>query len=189
MANVLLGEFIASNREELLNRCKEKVTKRSGPPPPAMEIDRGIPQFMDNLVNELNGKTTLAKEMMVSASQHGRNQFVDGFTVGQLVHDYGDICQSVTELAIERAATINPNDFRTLNRCLDDAIAGAVGEYTNQERFAGAGDSLRVRDLVYSALTAFEALQEGRVGVTGATADLVHRSLLALSALVDRPVP
>ena len=30
--------------------------------------------------------------------------------------------------------SIDTEDFRTLNRCLDDAIAWAVAEYANQER-------------------------------------------------------
>ena len=32
--------------------------------------------------------------------------------------------------------SIDTEDFRTLNRCLDHAIAGAVAEYANQERAA-----------------------------------------------------
>lgn len=41
------------------------------------------------------------------------------------MHDYGDACQSVTEIAVETHAPIDADDFRTLNRCLDDAIADA----------------------------------------------------------------
>ena len=36
------------------------------------------------------------------------------------------MCQSITELAVQTDASISANDFRLLNRCLDDAIAGAV---------------------------------------------------------------
>ena len=49
--------------------------------------------------------------------------------MSQVVHDYGDVCQSITELAVETNAPIGTEDFRLLNGCLDDAIAGAVTQY------------------------------------------------------------
>jgi hypothetical protein len=51
-----------------------------------------------------------------------------GYTVSQAVHDYGDICQAITELALEQKAPITVKEFHTLNRCLDTAIAEAVTE-------------------------------------------------------------
>ena len=57
---------------------------------------------------------------------------LQGFTVSQVVHDYGDVCQSITDLALQLNAPINVEDFRTLNRCLDDAIASAVTEHTDE---------------------------------------------------------
>jgi hypothetical protein len=38
-----------------------------------------------------------------------------------------------------------------------------------------------------TALIAFEALQAGNVGVGGSTGGVVHRSLMAIRALADRP--
>ena len=52
-----------------------------------------------------------------------------GFDVSQVVHDYGDICQAITELAREQKAPITVKEFHTLNRCLDAAIAEAVTEH------------------------------------------------------------
>lgn len=52
-----------------------------------------------------------------------------GYTVSQAVHDYGDICQAITELALELGAPISVKEFHTLNRCLDAAIAEAVTEH------------------------------------------------------------
>jgi hypothetical protein len=43
---------------------------------------------------------------------------LQGFTVSQVVHDYGDVCQSITDLAVEVNAPISTDDFRMLNRCL-----------------------------------------------------------------------
>ena len=100
----------------------------------------------------------------------------------------------MTDLAVERQADISASDFRTLNRCLDDAIAAAVSAYSHQERRASANQSSELLRLVTSAMTAFEMLQRGSVGIAGATGALVHRNLaelrdrLGLDCSVD-PLP
>ena len=75
------------------------------------------------------GAGTLNADISKTAVLHGRDLLRQGFTVSQVVHDYGDVCQSITDLAMEMNAPISTDDFRTLNRCLDDAIAGAVTEF------------------------------------------------------------
>ena len=125
----MLHEFIAVNREEIIRRCRAKVATRSVPPPTDAEIDHGVPVFLDQLVDALRLGLTSSPEIGRSAVQHGHDLLLQGFTVSQVVHDYGDVCQSITELAVEMNAPISTDDFRTLNRCLDDAIAGAVTEY------------------------------------------------------------
>jgi hypothetical protein len=39
-----------------------------------------------------------------------------GYTIDQVVHDYGDVCQAVTELASEQNTFIAVDEFHTLNR-------------------------------------------------------------------------
>jgi len=41
--------------------------------------------------------------------------------------------------------------------------------------------------LLNTAITAFEVLQTGRIGVAGATGGVVHRSLMGLRRVMDRP--
>ena len=122
------------------------------------------------------------------ATQHGADLFLNGYTVGQVVHDYGNVCQAVTDLAVQSATVISSDDFRTLNRCLDDGIAFAVAEYSRQQQLVVADDSLwqsmRLRNLVETAITGFEVLQSGKIGVAGTTGALVYRSLTELRAIV-----
>jgi hypothetical protein len=66
----------------------------------------------------------------VSAVAHGSALLTLGYTVDQVVHDYGDLCQAITDLAVERDAPFSVPEFRTLNRCLDNAIANAVTEFS-----------------------------------------------------------
>jgi signal transduction histidine kinase len=194
----MLHEFIAINREEIIRRCRGKVATRSVPPPTDAEIDHGVPVFLDQLADALRLGLTSSPEIGRSALQHGHDMLRQGFTVSQVVHDYGDICQSITELAVEMNAPISTDDFRTLNRCLDDAIAGAVTEYgrvRNQSTLDGetARGSERLgffahelRNLVNTAIMAFEVLKTGNVGVAGSTGTVLHRSLIGLCTLIDR---
>ena len=129
MTNVPLHEFIAENREEIIRRCRAKVATRSMPPPTEEEINHGVPLFLDQVVDALRLGLRSSAEIERSAGQHGHELLLKGFTVSQVVMDYGDVCQSVTGLAVEMNAPISTDDFRTLNRCLDDAIAGAVTQF------------------------------------------------------------
>ena len=82
------------------------------------------------------------------ARAHGRQLLKRGFTVDQVVHDYGDVCQSVTELAVETDTAISAEDFRTLNQCLDDAIAGAVTAFAEVQDIARDGELFAMDGLV-----------------------------------------
>ena len=194
----MLHEFIALNRAEIIRRCRAKVSARSMPPPTPAEIDHGVPVFLDQLQNALRFGASMTSEISVSALKHGHDLLRQGFTVSQVVHDYGDICQAITELAVEAEAPISTEDFRTLNRCLDDAIAGAVTEYGRERNQSGIdGESARgserlgffvheMRNLISTASYAFEVLKTGNVGVGGSTGKVLERSLVAQRALISR---
>ena len=198
MANAALSEFIALNREEIIRRCRAKVATRSMPPPTEAEINHGVPLFLDQLVDALRLGLRSSPQIGRSAVLHGHELLLQGFTVSQVVQDYGDVCQSVTGLAVEMNAPISTDDFRTLNLCLDDAIAGAVTEYgsgRNQSTLDGesARGSERLgflahqgRNLADTAMLAFEALKTGNVGVAGSTAAVLQRTLMSMHALMER---
>jgi signal transduction histidine kinase len=194
----MLHEFIAFNREEIIRRCRAKVATRSVPPPTDVESDHGVPVFLEQLIDALRLGLTSSPEIGRSAVKHGHDLLLQGFTVSQVVHDYGDVCQSITDLAVEKNAPIRTDDFRTLNRCLDDAIAGAVtqfGREQNQSTLDGeaARGSERagfvaheLRNALNTAIMAFEVLKTGNVGVAGSTGSVLHRSLMGARALVGR---
>ena len=194
----MLHEFIAINRSEIINRCRAKVASRSMTPPTAAESDHGVPVFLDQLSDTLRRGLLTSPEISKSALQHGHHLLHRGFSVSQVVHDYGDVCQAITELAVEMKAPISTDDFRTLNRCLDEAIASAVTEYGRERNQSSIdGESARgserlgffaheLRNLLNTALMAFEVLKTGNVGVTGSTGTVLHRSLMASHALMAR---
>jgi hypothetical protein len=153
--------------------------------------------FLDQLLDELRHGPSAAFDITKTATQHGHDLRVQGYTVSQVVHDYGDVCQAVTELAVERQAAISPDDFRTLNRCLDDAIAGAVTEYGRErdrsterdDTFEGARREMVARDLLKAidiSKFAFDAIRAGRVGVTGSTGTVLTLALDTANDLAER---
>jgi len=115
-----------------------------------------------------------------------------------VINDYGDACQTITEIAIEREVTITADEFQKLNLCLDEAIAGAVTEYQRQrdigakaERSDRAAEDLgffahELRNLLNTATLSFHVLRTGNVGIGGSTGALLGRSLTSLRDLVDR---
>lgn len=193
----MLQTFLAAHRGKLIERTRAKVALRSAPQPTEEELTNGVPMFLTQLGEalRLEGLSHEADSHIVeSAAKHGQDMLNRGYTVGQVVHDYGDVCQAVTELAVEMNAPIPTEEFNTLNRCLDNAIAEAVTEYGHHqeqrdsrratERLGVLGHELS--GLVSSAMLSFEALKSGQIGVGGSTARLLERSLLALRDLIHR---
>lgn len=136
----MLHEFVTSNRDELVRRCRLKVSERDSPPLAMAELDHGVPLVLEQLVWALRGeeekpaarsfgKTPAAVEVSRTAALHGKELLAHGYTAGQVVQDYADISQAITELAAEHQAPVSVNEFHMLNRFLDGAIADAVASY------------------------------------------------------------
>jgi signal transduction histidine kinase len=155
--------------------------------------------FLDELIDTLQFEESTTdppsdRQIGLSAAKHGRTLHKLGFTAAQVVHDYGDVCQAITELAIELELPITSDEFRTLNRCLDEAMAEAVAEFGRQrdlkvsfsetERLGAFAHELR--NLIHISMLAFEILKGGSVGVSGSTGALLGRNLRRLRDLVDR---
>jgi signal transduction histidine kinase len=194
----MLGEFIVSHREAIIANARARVGARTSPRPTDTELTNGIPLFLDQLGDALRlaKSTTVVDHAALSASagKHGSDLLGRGFTVGQVVHDYGDICQSITELAVELRAPLSGGDFRILNLCLDDAIAGAVTEYARQRERAIQSEGTErlgvlaheLRNVVSTVTLAYATLSTGQVAIGGSTGQLLGRSLLRLTSLIDR---
>lgn len=200
-----LDQFLKDNRTELIKRTRAKVASRASPPADAIELENGVPIFLSQLSAALAdqgpGGTSQSSrashaahpEISESAARHGKELLKLGYTIDQVVHDYGDVCQAVTELAEERHVTVSLPEFHTLNRCLDNAIAGAVTSWS-AERDRTRGDGAAPADtfrrelgrLLDQATTTFDVIRDGRVGPAGATGTLLRRALVEMRTLLDR---
>jgi signal transduction histidine kinase len=194
----MLHEFLSEHRDTILERCREMLDARKAPKPTAEEKNHGIPLFLDQLIETLRLELNANPEINATATRHGGELYGGGFTVSQLVHDYGDLCQSITQLAGELEAPITVLEFRRLNRCLDDAIADAVTEHGRQRDQMVARDGAQLlnerlgmlahalRNQLTRALLSFDVLKAGTVGAGGSTAAALGRSLAGLRDLLDR---
>src|SRR3984893_7275785 len=209
----MLHELLTSNHKELIRRCREKATKRFEPSEIPAAIDHGVPLFLQQLVDTLrleqvtaarvvsgSEPTPAPSEISRAAALHGAELLRLGYSVDQVVHEYGDICQSVTAIAVELHEKISADEFRTLNRCLDDAIADAVASFgsarqisindqaqTLHDRLSAFSDEHR--RLVDIAIQSYSAIKTGNVGLTGATGTLLSHTLSELRSLAERTLP
>ena len=212
----MMHDFLANNHDDLIVRCAEKVARRPQRAATKEQLENGIPMFLDQLTRTLEaeqdgevgagtkisgasgGDATRVSEMGVSAAAHGTELLKLGYTVDQVVHDYGDLCQAITDLAFERDAPFSIDEFRTLNRCLDNAIADAVTEFSAQRDSTIAAQQSsdlnervgflmhELRNSLGTANLAVHALEAGNLVMTGATGAVLKRSLASLGTLIER---
>jgi hypothetical protein len=209
---MMLYQFVNSNRDELILRCREKVTKRFPPIGVPAAVEHGVPLFLRQLVDELQrdpaipartaadpGSAQAPSEIHCAAALHGAELLRLGYSVDQVVHDYGDVCQAITDLAVEQKAPIDTDEFRTLNRCLDNAIAAAVTAFGEARKIRGDQQAENLnqrlgafadeqRRLVEIAIHAYSAIRTGNIGPTGATGALLVQALGELRIVADRAV-
>lgn len=211
-----MHRFLTNNRDELIARCKAKVAQRPSRAATSEQLANGVPLFLDQLTRTLQaeedgqveeslrisgaagGDAAALSEMGVSAAAHGTQLLALGFTVDQVVHDYGDLCQAITDLAVERDAPFAVDEFRTLNRCLDNAIADAVTSFSSQRDVAVARSQAdrsnerlgslvhELRNSLNSASLACAALDSGRLPIGGSTGAVLKRSLVTMATLLNR---
>src|SRR5687768_4798966 len=194
----MLHEFVTLYRDEIIASTRARVRMRPWPSVTAAELDSGVPLFLTQLSAtlraEAGGTAVSERDIGDSATLHGADLVALGLNVSQVVHDYGDICQAVTELALEKRVPITTEEFHTLNRCLDNAIAEAVTEHarvtaheTSSKEVERLGQlAHEARNILHSAMLAFHTLKRGTVAINGSTGAVLGRALMSLGELVDR---
>ena len=210
----MLYQFLKNNADDLIERCIAKVARRPKRRASEKQLRNGIPMFLCQLTRTLEAEQTggysagiaisgasggdgaTLSEMGVSAAAHGTALLALGYTVDQVVHDYGDLCQAITDLAVERDAPFSVEEFRTLNRCLDNAIADAVTEFSFQRDVSIATQQSvdlnerlgflmhELRNSLSVATMAMTAMETGMLPVTGATGAVLKRSHAAMGRLI-----
>lgn len=199
----------------MIARCRTKTAQRSTPGTGQFDLAHGVSRFLDQLIKTLqveqtseplrsrkisgpSGGGAAMSEIGATAVLDGREFSEQGWSVEQVVHHYGDLCQAITDLAFELNEPIETDEFRTLNRCLDNGIADAVTEFSFQRSSllqTSGVDALNkrlgylaheLRNHIHTATYAVMAMKAGRVGLSGATGAVLDRSLIGMRDLIDR---
>ena len=198
----MLHEVLAANHDALVERCLAKADARFESAHSGVFI-YGVPLFLEQVIDALEREAggaappdadvlhavPSASAIGMTAALHGVELLQHGYSIDQVVHHYGDVCQSVSDLAIERGRPFTVGEFRTLNRCLDDAIADAVlafGDAVDSRKSYDAGVAAgHQRRLVDMATKAYSALKTGKLGLNGATGAVLGQVLTELGDLID----
>jgi hypothetical protein len=188
----MLHEFLSVNTPEIIARTRVKLAARTSPVPTDAQLENGVPVFLTQLIDRLRLTTLDNEAIEASAALHGGELLAMGFTVSQVVHCYGDVCQVITQLADDRNISITAEEFKTFHLCLDDAMAHAVTEYQRRRdasvasegtaRFGVLAQQLQTR--LGSAMQASALLKKGNVSVGGSTGAMIGRSLRGMRTLV-----
>lgn len=211
----MLHNFLSNNRVDLIARCVHKVAKRPQRNASEKQLRTGIPMFIDQLIQTLQaeqegevawgvrisgapgGDRANLSEIGLTATEHGTELLRLGYTVDQVVHDYGDLCQAITDLAVERDVPFTIDEYRTLNRCLDNAIADAVTKFSFLRESAilhrkTADLNAHMGSLMHelgnslnAAALAVGAMESGNLGINGATGGVLKRSIQSMIRLVN----
>ncbi len=213
----MLHEFIKKNRELLISRIASTSAQGNGYSDLQTAALGHIGAFLDQLTDALyvehgisgdsakSSPTTTgpapAVQMSNTAYWHGRDLRDSNLTVGAVVRNYGSVCQAITGYAVDVNAPIDVAEFKTLNWCLDEAIAQAVTAFTtpapvsiyslkasqlkHDERLDNMAKMTHHIRIIANAVA---AMRTGQVGLNGATGTLLDGSLNALQDLVEQGI-
>jgi hypothetical protein len=195
-----LLEFLKANENAILARSEEKTSTLAGEHRGLKTPKSGLPIFFHQLLHVLQQMRLdeahsdgCDVEVEKSAGVLGKEAQHLGYTLSHLVHAYGAICQAITEIAIEENLAITTQEFRVLNRCLDNAIAGAVTVF-HAERVAGVTSREtqnlgvfvhEMRNALAVVNTSLRLIRSGTVGFAGSVGQVMDRALRRQQQLID----
>jgi hypothetical protein len=212
----MMSTFLVRHTDDLISRCAGKAALRFTGKLPREHTD-GLPLFIGQLQKTLEaeelhredeslrisgapgGDVLVLSEMGISATANGRKLSELGYSVDEVVHTYGDLCQAITDLAFERKAPFSVSEFRTLNRSLDNAISSAVTAFSRARDASYAAQqsadvSARVDVLVQelrsslaTATYAIAAMDAGNLPMSGATGSVLKKCVAAMRLQIGGP--
>ena len=190
----MLHNFLEKNQTTILARTKAKMEANGLGKLRSGELDRGLPMFYAQLIAVLKRVASddaighplggdLDSGTKGDAQRYGREAEKLGYTVSQVIHAYGALCQAITECAFDQGQVITPKEFHGFNFTLDAAVAEAVTEFIEVSDEAKGVDhhaqlgtlAHELRNPLSNAIMALEAIRMGSVGVGGNTGQLLDR--------------
>jgi signal transduction histidine kinase len=202
----MLYKFLIAERSSILALCANKLAILADFRTSSVEMEIGLPLFYDELIEVLkkdeenqgshSDQIDLNKNIHTeSAIRRGKESLRLGYTISQVVHGYGALCQAVTEYVGEQSGEpVYIREFNRLNFCLDVAIAEAVTEFSRLERESVSKDELKrlgflsheMRNSLNVATIAHRMIKSGRVGLGGNTNKVMEDAHERMREIIDR---
>ena len=116
--------FLANNQIELIERRKANTVQLPHRAAAVNQLKTGVQIFLEQLERTIEaeqqghesvsfgipgGPTSNSQamsEIELSAMAHGKLLLDLHYSIDRVVHDYGDLCQAITDLAVERKALL-----------------------------------------------------------------------------------
>jgi hypothetical protein len=181
MGFLKLHELIHLYRDEIIRRCGTTSAQATG-----NGMNQDVAAFLDQLMVELRDGPSRTEPINELVMPVGDARISQMSTVSQVTRPYTGVGRSVVDLALELNVPISADDALMLDRCLDAAIAHAVTQHVSRQKVASDRAENKLQDLTDTAISAFDVLQTGAVGVIGRTGTLVRRSLMDIRALTEQ---
>lgn len=200
----MLYHFLEENRDHILRSCSEKLLELSEARSSSEELESGLAVFYDEMIDVLRRDEDESRVAMDrisgtihhdAATRRGKESLRLGYTVSQVVHGYGALCQAITQYSYENSDDpISAREFNRLNFCLDIAIAEAVTEFNRGQRDAAARDEVQrlgflaheMRNALATVSMAHLSIKMGLVGLGGSTNKLLEDAVLRMKSIIDR---
>jgi signal transduction histidine kinase len=188
-----LPEVLASHRNEVMQRWLDQVRGTLHPlSMPRMELVDHLPAFLDQMIAALQCENSDGG--LDAAEDHGVQRLALGFSLDQVVREYGAMRTAILAVATDAGIQAAPRDYRVIFDCIINGIAGAVSEYSRQrnaetqrqatEHFAFVAHELR--NPLSSAMLALSSLQANQeLDPTDRTVASLHRGLHVMHDLID----
>lgn len=194
----MLHDFLTEERTVILDKAKEKSKQGEKGRGSSTAMDQGWGLFYDELTELMRQDEPFASHNELGqhtqqAEKHGEEYLRMGYTLSEVVHSYGIICQAITSHADEQKYQITSREFQQLNLSLDTAIAEAVTEYeTVAAEKVDASEIKRLgylahelRNCIQNVTITLEMIKAGSVGSQGNTSAVLDRNLLRMTSLID----
>ena len=201
---IMLHEFLLTERDEILALCSKKIVSLAGERSSSEELEKGLPVFYDELIEVLRADTdesgsarnnAIARVHRASAERRGKESLKLGYSISQVVHGYGALCQAITEYVEESSnQTASPREFNRLNFCLDIAIAEAVTEFNRGQRENAERSEVQrlgflaheLRNALTGATVAYQLIKTGKVAANGSTSRILENAHMRMREIIDR---
>ncbi len=200
----MLYEFLIAERESILALCAKKNLRLADSRISSEEMEKGLPIFYNELIEVLRTDANESREIssklnadvhIVSAIRRGKESLKLGYSISQVVHGYGALCQAITQYLEEKSSILpSAREFNRLNLCLDIAIAEAVTEFDRVQRENVEREEVQrlgvlaheLRNALFHATIAYQMIKTGKVGASGNTAQILEDAHLRMKNIIDR---